>query len=122
MPPAIVGCKGRRVELENADRRARDPCPTGKTPKSLSTPFLQKYSDLQKTQRGSIFLTIPSHQKGRYAIVTFAGRAAVDAEGATDERAQSGQRRRVDPTPRRWCQVRSFGAADDGGKKARSPR
>ena len=30
---------------------------------------------------------IPSHQEGRHAIVTFAGRGAVDANGATDERA-----------------------------------
>jgi hypothetical protein len=35
----------------------------------------------------SRFLTIPSHQEGRYAIVTFAGRAAVDAEGAKDDSA-----------------------------------
>ena len=48
---------------------------------------MKKYSDLQKIEIRPIFLTIPSHQKGRYAIVTFAGRAAVDAEGATDERA-----------------------------------
>jgi hypothetical protein len=50
-------------------------------------PLLKKYSDLQKIASRSIFLPIPSHQKGRVAIVTFAGRAAVDAEGATDERA-----------------------------------
>ena len=30
---------------------------------------------------------VPPHQKGRHAIVTFAGRDAVDASGATDERA-----------------------------------
>ena len=30
---------------------------------------------------------ILSHQEGRYAIVTFAGRAAVDADGATDDSA-----------------------------------
>jgi hypothetical protein len=89
MPPAIVGRKGRRVELENADRRARRPVnvPDGQNTPNPVKPHLEKYSDLQKRQCGSIFLTIPSHQKGRYAIVTFAGRAAVDADGATDERA-----------------------------------
>ena len=61
--------------------------PDGQITSKSVNPLLQKYSDLQKTQNRSIFPTIPSHQKGRYAIVTFAGRAAVDAEGATDERA-----------------------------------
>jgi hypothetical protein len=84
MPPAIVGRKGRRVELENADRRARRPVdvPVGQNTPNPVNPLLQKYSDLQKTRNGSIFPTIPSHQEGRVAIVTFAGRAAVDAKGA----------------------------------------
>jgi hypothetical protein len=42
-------------------------------------------------------MIIPSHQKGRYAIVTFAGRAAVDAEGATDERARGGRAKSCGP-------------------------
>jgi hypothetical protein len=61
--------------------------PDGQNTQKSVNPHFEKYSDLQKTQGGSIFLTILSHQKGRYAIVTFAGRAAVDADGATDERA-----------------------------------
>jgi hypothetical protein len=42
MPPAIVGRKGRRVELENADRRARDPAGVArraKHPKLCQAPF-----------------------------------------------------------------------------------
>jgi hypothetical protein len=49
-------------------------------------PQIKKYSDFQNT-RLTLYSPHPVPQKGRYAIVTFAGRAAVDAEGATDERA-----------------------------------
>jgi hypothetical protein len=56
--------------------------PDGQNTQKPVNPLLQKYSDLQKIQSGSIFLPILSHQEGRYAIVTFAGRAAVDAKGA----------------------------------------
>jgi hypothetical protein len=46
-----------------------------------------------------------SFQRGRLAIVTDAGRDAVDADGATDESAARGRRSRVVLTPSRWCQV-----------------
>ena len=42
--------------------------------------FLQKYSDFQKTQITSISRTVSSHSEGRLAIVTDAGRDAVDAD------------------------------------------
>ena len=63
----------------------------------------------------------PVPPKGRVAIVTFAGRAAVDAEGATDERARGGQQNRVVLAPRRWCQVpgKRKLLRGDGGQKAR---
>jgi hypothetical protein len=43
--------------------------------------------------------------EGRLAIVTNAGRDAVDAGGASDEGASCGRRSRVVLTPRRWRQV-----------------
>jgi len=51
---------------------------------------------------------IPRHpvpHRGALRNVTSAERAAVDAEGATDERAGGGRRRRVVLMPRRWHQV-----------------
>ena len=61
----------------------------------------------------------PAPLKGRFAIVTDAGRDAVDAEGAGDESAFCGRRSRVVLTPRRWRQVcgKRF-PQSDGGKKA----
>src|SRR5476649_2591748 len=46
--------------------------PDGQNTQKSVNPYLKKYSDLQKVQSGSIFLTIPPHQKWRVAIVTFA--------------------------------------------------
>jgi hypothetical protein len=47
-------------------------------------PFVQKYSDFQKTQISCI--SIPSRPpRGALAIVTDAGRDAMDADGVTDE-------------------------------------
>jgi hypothetical protein len=56
-------------------------CPTGKTPKSLSIPLVKNIL-LFRNSNLSYMFAILSHQEGRYAIVTFAGRAAVDAKGA----------------------------------------
>ena len=49
-------------------------------------PFVQKYSDFQKTQIRCISIPVPSHSEGRLAIVTDAGRDAMDAGQRTDER------------------------------------
>ena len=43
-------------------------------------PFFQKYFRSHLTQITCISLTIPSHTEGRLAIVTNAGRDAVDAD------------------------------------------
>jgi hypothetical protein len=51
---------------------------TGKSPKSCQSPFKKIFCFSEIANQVHIF-TIPSHQEGRYAIVTFAGRAAVDA-------------------------------------------
>jgi hypothetical protein len=64
----------------------------------------------------------PSRPKqGRLAIVTDAGRDAVDADSAKDERRFRGRRSRVVLTPRRRRQVCGGNVASDGDKKARSP-
>jgi hypothetical protein len=58
-------------------------CPTGKSLPSQNfrhvQPFLQKYSDFQKTQI-SLYPLLSRPTEGRIAIVTDAGRDAVDAE------------------------------------------
>src|SRR5450756_978239 len=54
----------------------------------------------------SVYSLVPScSARGALAIVTDVGRDAVDAERATDERAQGGRRSRVVLAPRRWRQV-----------------
>jgi hypothetical protein len=58
-------------------------------------------------------------KEGRFAIVTNAGRDAVDADRASDEGAFCGRRSRVVLTPRRWRQVGGSDSAGDGGNKAR---
>jgi len=58
--------------------------PTGKSLGQLVDPSvqpsLQKYSDFPKTQITFVTLAIPSHSEGRFAIVTNAGRDALDAD------------------------------------------
>jgi hypothetical protein len=59
--------------------------PDGQISKNRVQPLLKKYSDFQKTQISNI--SSPSRpDRGALAIVTNAGRDAVDAGGATDER------------------------------------
>jgi hypothetical protein len=45
-------------------------------------PLLQKYFCFPEQANQCIFLAIPSHSEGRLAIVTNAGRDAMDAGGA----------------------------------------
>jgi hypothetical protein len=59
--------------------------------------------------------------EGRLAIVTNAGRDAVDAGGALTKALGCGRRSRVVLTPRRWRQVGERNFIGDGGKQARSP-
>jgi hypothetical protein len=61
--------------------------PDGQISGSPVQPPSQKYSRSHFTQITSISIAIPAHTKGRFAIVTNVGRDAMDAGGATDERA-----------------------------------
>ena len=56
---------------------------------SLVHPHSEKYSAFSEIEIGCISITVSSHLKGRIAIVTSAGRDAVDASGASDESACS---------------------------------
>jgi hypothetical protein len=58
----------------------------GKSPTPVQ-PRLQKYSGSLLTQITCISLAIPSHTEGRLAIVTDAGRDAVDVRWRVDEGA-----------------------------------
>jgi hypothetical protein len=67
-------------------------------------PHLKKYFGFSESK--SVVKLPPSRPtEGRLAIVTDAGRDAVDAGGAKDESASGGRRSRVVLTPRRWRQV-----------------
>jgi hypothetical protein len=79
-------------------------CPTGKSANLCPAPFAKIFR----------FASDPNHSyihhrlvplEGRFAVVTNAGRDAVDADSAIDERHEGGRRSRVVLTPRRWCQV-----------------
>src|SRR6202043_2256944 len=61
-------------------------CPTGALLNFLS----QKYSVFPKTQITAISNAVSSHQKGRLAIVTDAGRDAVDAAASGVRRDRRG--------------------------------
>jgi hypothetical protein len=90
--------------------------PTGKSPKSLSSPFCKNILLFRNRKSVYIKRRLVPHE-GRLAIVTDAGRDAVDADGASDESTGCGRRRRVVLTLRCWCQVGGV-SASDGGKKA----
>src|ERR1700680_2507122 len=94
--------------------------PDGCPPRMSVKPPLQTYSVFQNTQ---ITLYVPPSRptEGRCATSRNAGRDAVDAGSAGDERRESGRRSRVVLTPRRWCQVGGSNSADDGGQRARAP-
>jgi hypothetical protein len=59
--------------------------------------------------------------EGRLAIVTDAGRDAVDAACQQTNAIARGRQSRVVLTPQRWRQVGESNFTGDGGKKARSP-
>jgi hypothetical protein len=66
--------------------------------------------------------SLPSRPtEGRLAIVTDAGRDAMDVRAHLTSAPSCGRQSRVVLTPRRWCQVGERDFTDDGGKQARSP-
>jgi hypothetical protein len=54
-------------------------CLSGKSPQVLSSPLAKNIPSSHQTQITGVFLAVSSHPKGRLAIVTDAGRDAVDA-------------------------------------------
>ena len=67
---------------------SRPKCPTGKSLlifRNGVKPRLQKYFCFLPTQISSLIRPVSFRQEGRIAIVTNAGRDAVDAVGALDE-------------------------------------
>jgi hypothetical protein len=105
-------------------------CPTGKSVTCLVDlpvqPLSKKYSGFPKTQISPIYS--PSRpSEGRFAIVTDAGRDAVDASGASDEGMGLRTEKSCGPdTPTlvssRWRQLRSMTVAKEPGRRgARKP-
>jgi hypothetical protein len=81
---------------------------------------LQKYIPSRLPQIKSITRAVSSH-RGAIAIVTNAGRDAVDASARLTMCASRGRRSRVVLTPRCRRQVGGGNSAGDGDKRARSP-
>jgi len=103
-------------------RTGRFASPAGKSAAGLSSPF-PKNIPLRALPKSTLELPPSCPTEGRLAIVTDAGRDAVDARRRERRtRVPRGRQSRVVLTPRRWCQVGGGNSADDGGKKARSPR
>jgi hypothetical protein len=95
--------------------------PDGQISENRVQPPLKKYSDFPKTQ---ITLYPPPSRptEGRLMIVTAAGRDAVDADGAIDERRLMRTAKSCGPdTPTLVSSLRKATFAGDGGKQARSP-
>jgi len=98
--PEIAGNVGRNEQLRRPD---------GQITWAVFRPLCQ--GPLAKifgfSEIANQFILTPSRPtEGRLAIVTDAGRDAVDADGAKDESTWGGRRSRVVLTPRRWRQVR----------------
>ncbi len=95
-------------------------CPTGAPGKSPVQSHLQKYFRSRIAQITSTSAAVLS-PRGALAIVTNAGRDAMDAEVPLTNGTERGRRSRVVLTPRRWRQVGGGNSAGDGDNKARSP-
>src|ERR1700688_1593161 len=81
---------------------------------------LQKYFCFPES-KSRLYPSPSRPTEGRCATSRNAGRDAVDAGSAGDERRESGRQSRVVLTPRRWRQVCGSNSADDGGQRARAP-
>src|SRR3974390_2608035 len=80
------------------------PASPGKSAKTCPALF-EKIFRFSETANQVYIRSHPVPHGGALRNVTNEERGAVDADGATDERAGSGRRRRVVLMPRRWHQV-----------------
>src|SRR3984893_14311171 len=79
---------GRRVLRDEGRAIVPDTnLPDGQISKNLSSPICKNISVFPKCKSGYMICR-PVPKEGRFAIVTNAGRDAVDASGATDESAE----------------------------------
>src|SRR5260370_33281534 len=102
-------------------RRPSIACLTGKSGVGLSSPA-GKNIPLRDLPKSTLELPPSRPTEGRLAIVTDAGRDAVDARRRERRtRVPRGRRSRVVLTPRRWRQVGAGNSPDNGGQKARTP-
>jgi hypothetical protein len=72
--------EGDRKNSHKIFQTPRNFCLTGKSPVGLSSPVCKNISSSQPTQITGLSHAVPSHLEGRLAIVTDAGRDAVDAD------------------------------------------
>jgi hypothetical protein len=96
------------VEEGQLPRTGRLICPTGKSASArvfaLSSPLCKNILIFRRPKSGYIRHR-PVPQRGARAIVTNAGRDAVDAIAPKTTGTRGGRLRRVVLTPRRWSQV-----------------
>ena len=103
-------------------RNIRHRLPDGQITEFPVQPLRQKYFCFRQTQITSLIAAIPSRSEGRFAIVTDAGRDAVDVEvpitNGTDADGKDVWSRRPDA----GVKLAEVIPLSDGGKQARSPR
>jgi hypothetical protein len=84
---AITGCVHRQeTDLLNRLNKSSRPGKSLRFFRNRVKPLLQKYFCFSQTQISSLIRTVPFHKRGRLAIVTNAGRDAMDVGSARDER------------------------------------
>jgi len=99
------------LELSSPATGDRAVYPTGKTPCAASTDLPALSSPSKKNilffrnANQRYILSRPVPKEGRVAIVTAAGRDAVDADAPITNGAEADVQSRVVLAPRRWCQV-----------------
>ena len=99
-------------------------CPTGKSPKTPSSPPAKNIPPSRLTQITALTPSVSPQMRGGSRSSRTLRWDAMDAAVRMTKRAACGRRSRVVLTSRRWRQVGDDISyrAGDGGKKARSPR
>jgi hypothetical protein len=87
------------------------------TPRYRVQPLLKKYSDFPNTQI-SLYLSPSRPTEGRFAVVTNAGRDAVDADSACDEGVCRRTAKSCGPDASTPASSWRINPRNDGGKKA----
>ena len=114
--PMVLRYRGLRA-YRGPKRKQQYGCDLG----GLSSPFSKIFPLFTPTPNHFTYSRRPVPPEGRLAIVTDAGRDAVDVDVPITNGMEADGEGRVVLTPRRWRQVGEIIFASDGDNKARSP-